>query len=307
MIKNNIIYLFLIIYYIYSKSLNVENKYNEKKSVNEFVDEIMNNKLQLETFNTSSTSLNGAVVKYNKSNENENTKNYNDNDYNNNGTNSYQSNSLNSSQEYLPTYQEPSKAIMSSGNDYNQNEYNNGNHYSYIYSNNGELPGNVGYKDFISDINKDVPEPNGLNDAYGDSNSYNNFQAKDEKIDDYLLINKTEKNQDKNSIFSDMSKNTSTNNTNDNVSPVSPINPISSNPNNNTVRNSSIINKENLIIIGRDSINVTSSLGEKIYNTKELDPDKCKAIYPFKKSLDDELELEANDLIVVTKKFDDGW
>jgi len=73
--------------------------------------------------------------------------------------------------------------------------------------------------------------------------------------------------------------------------------PVTNN-NSDIKKKHSVINKENL---------VNSKPSEKVFNTKELNPKYCKAIYPFQKSLDDELDLEVNDLVDITNKYDDGW
>jgi len=108
------------------------------------------------------------------------------------------------------------------------------------------------------------------------------------------------------SPFDDFLNPTSIKNTVDDIS--KPTKDLSSNNNsssatapiktNSESKRKSVVNNENLANLKPN---------EKVYNTKELNPKYCKAIYPFKKSMDDELELEANDLVDITKKFDDGW
>lgn len=234
-----------------------EYRYSEKKSVQEFVDEIMSNKLELENFNVGSqTSLNGSAEKLTHQNsDSKNSFSSKENSYQNYGLTDY------------------------NGNNYNY-DYNVDGYYNDQYNNNGNENVNM----------QQSNEPTVMNGT----SMYNNNISNPEPIDNSP------------SPFDDFLNPTSIKNTVDDIS--KPTKDLSSNNNsssatapiktNSESKRKSVVNNENLANLKPN---------EKVYNTKELNPKYCKAIYPFKKSMDDELELEANDLVDITKKFDDGW
>jgi len=231
-----------------------ENRYSEKKTIREYVDEIMGNKLELEDFAVGSqSSLNGSANKI----------------------------------MYENSDGQLSKTSLSSKEGSSQNlglmDYN-GNNYNYDYNPNNYFGDSYGN----GNGNDNIQQPNGpsiMNDYNNDYNNSNNNSFSNSynqgSYNDYLAPGN---NKDRSSIFSDSEYGNS---------PVSPQPPST-----NISKRKSVINNENLV-------NLKPS--EKVYNTKELNPKYCKAIYPFNKSMDDELELEANDLIDIIKMFDDGW
>jgi len=151
----------------------------------------------------------------------------------------------------------------------------NGNNYSYDYAVDGFY--NEQYNGYDQQ-----QQPNGSNNMY--NNDLSNPAPVDNSpsaFDDYLNPN----NAKKAASLEEEAQRT------DSLKPL----PVE-NKSSNISKRQSVINKENLA-------NLTPN--EKVYNTKELDPKYCKAIYPFQKSMDDELELEANDLVDITKKYDD--
>jgi len=159
----------------------------------------------------------------------------------------------------------------------------NGNNYSYDYAVDGF------YNDQYNGYDQQQPngynqQPNGSNDMY--NNDLSNPAPVDNSpsaFDDFLNPNNAKKAA---SLEEKEAQRTDS------------LTLLAENKSSNISKRQSVINKENLA-------NLTPN--EKVYNTKELDPKYCKAIYPFQKSMEDELELEANDLVDITKKFDDGW
>jgi len=239
-----------------------ENKYSELKSAKEYVDEIMNNKLELENFTVQTNPQNGSAKLNHENSDSAISKNSlssKDNSYQNLGLMDYNGNNYN--YDY-------------SVDGYYNDQYDNGN--------------NMQRANGSSIMNGTTVYDNGKSNAVPLDNSQNPF-------DDYLnpsnikdtietsaitkMSDFESKRKDRSSIFSDDYG------YNDSM--------IGS-----TYRRKSVANNENLVNLAPN---------EKVYNTKELDPKYCKAIYPFNKSLEDELELEANDLIDITEKFDDGW
>ncbi|OUM69057.1 hypothetical protein PIROE2DRAFT_19764 [Piromyces sp. E2] len=253
-----------------SNETSGEDKYSEKKSEKDYVDEILSNKLELEDFTVSQTAPgSGALAAAKIAHENsdsalsKNSYSSKENSYQNLGITDY-----------------------------------NGNNYNYDYSVDGY------YNDqYNNEGNNDANGPSIMSGtSMYNNNNYSNPAPVDNNpspFDDYLnatnIKNKVEtetsavkdtsagKTKDRSSIFSDDYNFNSASLT------------LQSS---NSAKRKSIVNNENLT-------NLTPN--EKVYNTKELDPKYCKAIYPFEKSMDDELELEANDLVDITKMFDDGW
>jgi len=230
-----------------------ENKFSERKSEQEFVEEIVSNKLELENFNTLvSQPANGKIV------------------HENSDSNFSSKNSLSSKEN---SYQ--NLGII----DYN------GNNYGYDYAEDGYYNDQYTGYDQQQD-NRYSQQDNGYDQQANGSNAYGNNLSNPAPVDnspsafdDYLNLNNIK------SLSLEENERTDS------------LTPFTSDKN-NIKKRQSVINKENLA-------NLKPS--EKVYNTKELDPKYCKAIYPFQKSMDDELELEANDLVDVTKKYDDGW
>ncbi|ORX76975.1 hypothetical protein BCR32DRAFT_295926 [Anaeromyces robustus] len=235
-----------------------ENRYSEKRSTNDYIDEIMSNKLELENFTVSQVPQSGA---------NGNAK------INHEGSESQLSSKENSYHEL---------GLM----DYNGNNYN----YDYNVD---------GYYDDQYNVNGNMQQANGpsiMNGTTMYDGGSNPAPIGNSPFDDYLnpsniknsvenkANNKNTAKKDRSSIFSDGN--------------IEFEDSVRITPTSTGSKRKSVINNENLANI---------PLNEKVYNTKELNPKYCKAIYPFNKSMDDELELEANDLVDITKKFDDGW
>jgi len=233
-----------------------ENKFSERKSEREFVEEIVSNKLELENFNTLvSQPANGKIVHENSdSNFSKNSLSSKENSYQNLGIIDY-----------------------------------NGNNYGYDYAEDGYY--NDQYTGYDQQDNRYNQQDNGYDQQANGSNAYGNDLSNPapngnspSAFDDYLNPNNIKAlSLEENERTDSLTPFTNDKITSDKIS---------------IKKRQSVINKENLV-------NLKPS--EKVYNTKELDPKYCKAIYPFQKSMEDELELEANDLVDVTKKYDDGW
>jgi len=240
-----------------------EYRYSEKKSVQEFVDEIMSNKLELENFNVGSqTSLNGSAEKLTRQNSDSKNFSSKENSYQNYGLTDY------------------------NGNNYNY-DYNVDGYYDDQYNNNGNE--NTQYSNDPSMYNNNLSNPEPVGNSPSPFDDFLNPTSIKNTVETTTSpMNYTSKpTRDRSSIFSE-----------NYGSPTQSFTDIAKTNTNNISKRKSVVNNENLA-------NLTPN--EKIYNTKELNPKYCKAIYPFNKSMDDELELEANDLVDITKKFDDGW
>jgi len=248
-----------------------DNRYSEKKTESEYVEEIMGNKLELENFTIglAQTPVNGSATKIVHESSESQMSNFSskDNSYQNLGLTDYNGNNYNYDYNTDGYYREPYD-MNANGSDQQMNVMNG----TTMYSNNISNPEPV----------DNLPNP--LDDYLNPSTIKNTTDTKN---------NNAKPKRDRSSIFSDEI------NLEDSLrlaSPISPDTPLSSND--TTTKRKSVINNENLANV---------SMNEKVYNTKELNPKYCKAIYPFSKSMEDELELEANDLVDITKKFDDGW
>lgn len=56
------------------------------------------------------------------------------------------------------------------------------------------------------------------------------------------------------------------------------------------------------------SSHCSSTVDEKVPNDENLTPiAKCKALYPYKPNLTDELTLTPGDVLAVYRQQDDGW
>ncbi|KAG4090939.1 hypothetical protein H8356DRAFT_953756 [Neocallimastix lanati (nom. inval.)] len=245
-----------------------ENRYSEKKSIQEYVDEVMSNKLELENSTNGNTmkitydSSEGQLSKASLSSRDNSNQNLGLTDYN--------------------------------GNNYNY-DYNVDGYYDDQYNNNGNEnmqyssdPALMNSTSMYNNNNLSNPEPVGnspspFDDFLNPTSIKNTVETTTSKMN--YTSNPT---RDRSSIFSENYGSPTSQSYTD----------ITKTNTNNISKRKSVVNNENLA-------NLTPN--EKIYNTKELNPKYCKAIYPFNKSMDDELELEANDLVDITKKFDDGW
>jgi len=248
-----------------------EDKYSEKKSEKDYVEEIVNNRLELENF-TVYQALNGtnAIAAAKIAHENsdsalsKNSYSSKENSYNDLGLTDYNGNNYN----YDYTV-----------DGYYNDQYDNGNTEG---NNNANGPvvmsGTSMYDNNTSNPAPVDNSPTPFDDYLNPSNIKNTVEAETKTTSNDTVAKK----KDRSSIFSDDYD----------------LNSPSTLQSSNSAKRKSVVNNENLT-------NLTPN--EKVYNTKELDPKYCKAIYPFEKSMEDELELEANDLVDITKMFDDGW
>jgi len=246
----------------YSDSTVGENRYSEKRTTNDYIDEIMSNKLELEDFSVSQVPQNGSNGNIRINHENSDSQ--------------LSKNSLSSKEN---SYNELGLTDYN-GNSYNY-DYSVDGYYNDQYNTNGNMqqangPSIMNGTTMYDDMSNPAPVGNSPFDDYlNPSNIKNSIENK--------ANGKNNLKKDRSSIFSDGN--------------IEFEDSVRFTPTSSTKRKS-VVNNENIANIPLD---------EKVYNTKELNPKYCKAIYPFNKSMEDELELEANDLVDITKEFDDGW
>jgi hypothetical protein len=254
-----------------SNEISGEDKYSEKKTEKDYIEEIVSNKLELEDFKVSqnvngSATIAAAKITHENSDSalSKNSYSSKENSYQNLGLTDYNGNNYN--YDY-------------SVDGYYNDQYPNGN---VEVDNNANVPNVMsGTSMYTNNISNPAPidnSPSPFDDYLNPTNIKNNVESEVKTS----TKDTTSKKKDRSSIFSDDYN----------------LNTPSSIQSSNSAKRKSVINNENLT-------NLTPN--EKVYNTKELDPKYCKAIYPFEKSQDDELELGANDLVDITKMFDDGW
>ncbi|ORX54860.1 hypothetical protein BCR36DRAFT_396242 [Piromyces finnis] len=254
-----------------------EDRYSEKKSEKDYINEIVDNKLELEDFKVAQT-VNGATAKITHQNSDsalsKNSLSSKENSYQNLGLMDYNGNNFNYDYSVDGYYNDQYiNDKVENNNNVNEQNIVAG---TSMYNNN-----------ITSNVSNPVPidnSPSPFDNYLNPSNIKNTVEATAATSNIKTSTTKDQgKKKDRSSIFSD------------DYSLGSPSGTVQSS---GSAKRKSIINNENLT-------NLTPN--EKVYNTKELDSKYCKAIYPFEKSMDDELELQTNDLVDITKMFDDGW
>jgi len=247
-----------------------ENRYSERRTTKDYVDEIMSNKLELENFAVSQVSQNGVngnakIIHENSDSQiSKNSLSSKENSYHELGLMDYNGNNYN--YDY-------------SVDGYYNDQYNSANGNMQQANGPSIMNGTTMYDDVSNPVPPNNNTPNPFDDFLNPTNIKNSVENK-------AAVNDKNVKKDRSSIFSD-----------GNIEFEDSVR-ITPTTTGNSSKRKSVANNENLANI---------PLNEKVYNTKELNPKYCKAIYPFNKSMDDELELEANDLVDITKKFDDGW